>query len=90
MSESKPKRRKDIPADVRKRVIARYDGLCAQCGSDDRCEVDHIVPWSISHDDSEDNLQLLCFTHNRRKGNRMEAERKTWFHPAFFAGPVRA
>ncbi|MDQ1202836.1 5-methylcytosine-specific restriction endonuclease McrA [Rhodococcus sp. SORGH_AS303] len=43
-----------------------------------------MVPWTISHDDSEDNLQLLCFGCNRRKGAKVEAGRKTWFHADYW------
>ncbi|EHK80864.1 HNH endonuclease [Rhodococcus pyridinivorans] len=83
--------RRDLPKPVKQRVLARYDHCCAQCGSDDRPEVDHIVPWSISQDDSEDNLQVLCFTCNRRKGARMESERGTLFVERWFPnGPVPA
>lgn len=85
-----PPKRKDLPRAVKDRVRARFGGCCAQCGSDDRCEVDHIVPWSVSHDDGEDNLQLLCFTCNRRKGARMESEARTWFAPAWFPAPIHA
>lgn len=87
---SDEQKRRDLPPAVKRRVHARFGGVCAQCGSDDRPEVDHIVPWSISHDDSEDNLQILCFTCNRRKSNKIEAERKTWFHPDYFPSPIRA
>ena len=83
--------RRDLPRAVKQRVLARYDHCCAQCGNDDRPEVDHIVPWSISQDDSEDNLQVLCFTCNRRKGARMESERGTHFADRWFPnGPVHA
>lgn len=81
--------RVDLPRAVKERVLARYDRCCAACGSDDRPEVDHIVPWVISHDDSEDNLQVLCFTCNRRKGPKLERERGTWFAARWFPnGPV--
>jgi 5-methylcytosine-specific restriction endonuclease McrA len=83
-------KRKDLPDKVKARVRARYGGVCAQCGSDDRPEVDHIVPWSLTHDDSEENLQLLCFPCNRRKSNKVEGERRTWFHPHYFPSPVSA
>lgn len=78
-------KRRDLPADVKARVRARAGYVCVKCGSDDRCEVDHVVPWTISHDDSEDNLQLLCFGCNRRKGAKVEAGRKTWFHQAYWS-----
>lgn len=81
-------KRKDLPESVKRRVRARGGGVCVMCGSDDRVEVDHIIPWSISHDDSEENLQLLCFTHNRRKGNKLESETKTRFHAHYFPNPI--
>lgn len=61
-------------------VLAR-DGFTCQnpsCGlRDETCQelqVDHIVPWSISHDSSLSNLQTLCTLCNLRKGAKLEWE----------------
>lgn len=43
--------------------------ICGQPGND----VDHIIPWYISHDNSESNLRVLCHSCNcttrRHKSN---------------------
>ena len=31
----------------------------------DACDVDHVVPWSRTHDTSQENGRLLCRFHNR-------------------------
>lgn len=77
-------KRQPIPQAVRDRVASRAGYVCQKCGGDQSCEVDHIIPWVISHDDSETNLQLLCLPCNRRKGAKVEAGRKTWFHSVYF------
>ncbi|WP_082897978.1 HNH endonuclease [Rhodococcus sp. EPR-157] len=78
-------RRPPIPPDMVKRVKARAGYVCQKCGSDDRCEVDHVVPWHIVKVHDEDNLMLLCLPCNRSKGGKVEADgRKTWFDADFF------
>ena len=36
-------------------------------------EIDHIHPWSLSHNNSRENLQVLCTPCNVRKHNRVGA-----------------
>lgn len=48
-------------------VLARHSGRCAQCGSVERIEMDHIVPLSRGGAHSHDNVQPLCAPCNRRK-----------------------
>jgi 5-methylcytosine-specific restriction endonuclease McrA len=36
---------------------------CQLCGNPGR-EVDHIIPWAISHDSSPSNLRVLCKSCN--------------------------
>ena len=38
--------REPIPDDVRIFVWRRDDGRCVKCGSQDKLEYDHIIPWS--------------------------------------------
>ena len=73
--------RKDFPKYKRTRIdihvrigIFRRDGYCCKhCGeqfSRRQLELDHIKPISTGGDDSIENLQTLCRTCNRKKGNR--------------------
>jgi len=73
--------RKDFPKyrraviDIHVRIgIFRRDGYCCKhCGeqfSRNQLELDHIKPISTGGDDSIENLQTLCRTCNRKKGNR--------------------
>lgn len=51
----------------------KQGGKCAKCGKTfkiDDMEGDHITPWSEGGHTTIDNLQMLCKTCNRTKGNR--------------------
>ncbi len=65
----KPNRPYIQPA-IRHAVHARYGGRCRRCDSEDRLELDHVIPFSRGGADSVDNLQLLCKPCNRSKGAR--------------------
>lgn len=69
--EDAPRRRQPIPERVRNEVWRRDEGRCQECGSQERLEFDHIVPWSRGGADTARNLQLLCEPCNRRKGSRI-------------------
>lgn len=63
--------RKPIPKSVKMFVWQRDGGRCVQCGSQERLEFDHIIPWADGGSDTERNLQLLCEPCNRRKGRNL-------------------
>ncbi len=63
--------RSHIPAHVRHEVWQRDGGRCAQCGSRERLEFDHIVPVSRGGSSTVRNLELLCEPCNRAKGARL-------------------
>lgn len=63
--------RERIPLDVKSYIWQRDGGACVRCGSEEQLEFGHIIPWSKGGSDSEENLQILCLTCNRREGNRI-------------------
>lgn len=67
-----PRVRGTIPLNVRAAVIARDGFACRHCGCTDvqTFQIDHVVPWSRGGTDTVENLQTLCATCNRSKGNR--------------------
>ena len=65
-----PKRER-IPDDVKVAVWRRDGGICAQCGSRNNLEYDHIIPVSKGGSNTLRNIELLCETCNRKKSNQI-------------------
>jgi 5-methylcytosine-specific restriction endonuclease McrA len=63
--------RRSIPPNVRHEVWRRDAGRCVQCGSQERLELDHIIPHSRGGSDTARNIQLLCEVCNRRKSDQI-------------------
>lgn len=66
----------DIPEDERIRFISddvkefvwrRDQGKCVKCGSSEKLEFDHIIPFSKGGSNTARNIQLLCEKCNRSK-----------------------
>lgn len=54
-----------------KMVVQTQAWLCVKCWSPlGKWDADHILPKSLGGTDEEENLQIMCQTCNRKKGNR--------------------
>jgi 5-methylcytosine-specific restriction endonuclease McrA len=70
--DDKPKRkRKPISKSIRNEVWNRDGGKCVECGSKEKIEFDHIIPFSKGGTDTYRNLQILCEKCNRSKSNKI-------------------
>ena len=64
-------RRETIPKSVKMYVWQRDGGRCVECGSNEKLEYDHIIPFSKGGSNTDRNLQLLCERCNRFKGAKI-------------------
>ncbi|KKM16798.1 hypothetical protein LCGC14_1682180 [marine sediment metagenome] len=62
------KRKRTILKSVQREVWRRDLGECVECGSKERLEFDHIIPFSKGGSNTARNIQLLCEKCNRSKG----------------------
>ncbi len=62
-------KREPISKEVLDRVWNRDGGKCVKCGSQEKIEFDHIIPFSKGGSDTYRNLQILCEKCNREKSN---------------------
>lgn len=60
-----------IPQHIKQAVWQRDQGRCAQCGSTNYLEFDHIIPFVKGGASSFNNVQLLCRKCNLSKGDRI-------------------
>jgi hypothetical protein len=71
ISGSRVRGSRSIPQSVKIAVAVRDEGRCVYCGSIERLQYDHVIPWSKGGDSSVDNIQLLCGSHNASKRDKM-------------------
>jgi hypothetical protein len=64
-------RREPIPQEIVDRVWNRDGGKCVKCGSQEKIEFDHIIPFSKGGSNAYRNLQILCEQCNRGKSNNI-------------------
>lgn len=60
-----------ISQEVKDLVWNRDNGRCVQCGSNEKLEFDHIIPFSKGGANTYRNIQLLCEKCNREKSNKI-------------------
>jgi hypothetical protein len=66
-----------IPLKIREGVMRRDKGTCAECGSKDHPQIDHINPHSEGGSSSDpENLRVLCRKCNAAKGARPSRARR--------------
>lgn len=66
--------RPSIPLAVKRAIFDRDGSTCVVCGSPDRPEIDHIVPWSRGGTNDLSNLRILCRRCNVDKGDKLDSE----------------
>ena len=63
---------RDFTESQRKQIFARDDHKCVDCGSEEKLEADHKLPWSKGGKTTIDNGQTLCEYHNRSKSDKVD------------------
>lgn len=53
------------------KLARRYGWKCMQCGYTKNLTLDHIKPISKGGETVIENLQILCYKHNREKGDKV-------------------
>jgi len=64
----------------RESILERDHHICQVCGGEGN-EVDHIIPWEVSHDRTPSNLRAICHTCNcklRRKRKDARLPMSEW------------
>jgi len=74
----------------RVRIFLAADGICHLCGfkifeGRERWEIEHVIAWALTRDDSDDNLRPAHFACHKEKtavdvGNIAEAKRREAKH----------
>jgi hypothetical protein len=60
-----------ISQQVMDKVWNRDNGRCISCGSNQKLEFDHIIPFSKGGSNTYRNIQLLCESCNRQKSSKI-------------------
>ncbi len=69
--EESNKGNRRVPRTVQDQVWRRDEGKCVLCGSNEKLEFDHIIPFSKGGSNTYRNIQLLCENCNRVKSSRI-------------------
>jgi len=67
--DPKPERRawNSVRKTMTEKVLARDPHMCANCGSINELEIDHIIPLARGGTNDLDNLRILCKKCNQQK-----------------------
>ncbi|PQJ74464.1 HNH endonuclease [Polaribacter gangjinensis] len=60
-----------ISQSTKDKVWRRDEGKCVECGSKEKLEFDHIIPFSKGGSNTYRNIQLLCEPCNRSKSDKI-------------------
>lgn len=71
MEEEDKQASRHIPQKIKDIVWNRDGGKCVECGSNQKIEFDHIIPFSKGGANTARNLQLLCESCNRSKSDKI-------------------
>jgi hypothetical protein len=69
-------------------INAFYDYTCLKCGAPRSISLDHVKPIMSGGTNTRDNIQNLCESCNKGKGQREEDYRKGRIVPADFVAPT--
>jgi hypothetical protein len=69
--EIKLNKSRRISQTVKDKVWRRDEGKCIECGSNEKLEFDHIIPFSKGGANTYRNIQLLCEPCNRSKSDKI-------------------
>jgi hypothetical protein len=65
------------PLTPKQKLIKRLGGKCVYCNATENLTIDHIIPQSLTRilgvDRDKDNLQVLCYDCNNRKGDSLKS-----------------
>lgn len=65
--ESIKTKRRTITEDARTTLMNKANHKCELCGSVEKLEIDHIVPFALGGNTSIDNLRVLCKSCNLKR-----------------------
>jgi hypothetical protein len=88
-----PDNRPAIPADTQLLVCTRAGHKCSVDGVTSALEIAHIIDWAASHDDTPENLLLLCANcHTRSHKEKWSRKTLRYYrdHPFVNRGDARA
>jgi hypothetical protein len=66
-------RKRVANVNLRREIWRRDHGKCLKCGSQHALEIDHIIPWALGGETTDENLRLLCRSCNQRRAMRSKS-----------------